>query len=425
MNIVSVRRAFLLWLALFAVSATTAGLPATPGSDLSEPEAHILLVTESIVSDADLDLRDEYGARSWRGFYDGELVPLAGPRDGRLLEPAGIAFPLLIAPAYALGGALAVQLFLAALAALGFVLAAALARRLVPDPWATGAAIVGALGAPALIAATMLSPEAPAATMVAGAAVLALRVRDSQRTAAAFGGATLVALLPWMGVRFGVPAAVIAFALARWMRRQGPSRFAALEVMLLSAVVYVTVNERLFGGPTPDAVLAAPGGSGADGVIDHLARAPRLLGLWIDRDAGLLRWAPFFALAFVALGLAWRSHRERLSLALPGQRDVELSATFLGAVCAAAVLAAAFGAPVLGAPWFAGRELVAVLPCAAALSAWGLRRRPRTGAALALLTVVASLWLALALRVDDDAGLAPARGPLPWLGAEDALPRLR
>ena len=57
------------------------------------------------------------------------------------MEVQGLAFPALLAPAYAIGGRLAVQLFLAAIMALGFVLAAALGRRLVPDPWASGAAL--------------------------------------------------------------------------------------------------------------------------------------------------------------------------------------------------------------------------------------------------------------------------------------------
>ena len=67
------RRAFLLWLVIFAAFATTIGLPASPGNDLSESEAQTLLVTESIVSDGDLDLRDEYAdadeqfARFWNG----------------------------------------------------------------------------------------------------------------------------------------------------------------------------------------------------------------------------------------------------------------------------------------------------------------------------------------------------------------------
>jgi hypothetical protein len=422
-----VRRAALVWLVTFAACAATVGLPAAPGRDLSEPEAQTLLVAESVVSDGDLDLRDEYGGREWRSFYGGDLAPRAGPRNGRLLDPIGIAFPLLISPAYALGGKVAVQVFLAAIAALGFVLAAALARRVVPEPWATGAALVAALSPPALINATTIAPDAVAGTVLAGAVLLALRVRERPRLLTAFWCATLVAALPWLGAKFGAPAIVVALAAARWLRRRqrGLAGLVALEVVIFSVVLYITVDDRLYGGPFPAALLSNPGATGASGLGAHLARAPRLLGLWIDRDVGLLRWAPFAALGFVAIWLLVRSRRERLAIALSGQVDVEVTAAFLVLVCGATVAFATFLAPTIAGPWFPGHELTAILPVGAALAAWGFRRVPRTGRVLAALTLVASVWVLVVARVDDGAGVAPPRGPMPWGGAEKVLPRLR
>ena len=75
------RRGVALWLALFAVYAAGVGPHASPGEDLSAPEAHALLLTRSIVDDGNLDLSDEYGAAAWRPFYGGTLVPLTGPRE--------------------------------------------------------------------------------------------------------------------------------------------------------------------------------------------------------------------------------------------------------------------------------------------------------------------------------------------------------
>jgi hypothetical protein len=422
-----VRRAALVWLVVFAASAATAGLPAAPGRDLSEPEAQTLLVAQSVVSDGDLDLADEYGGREWRAFYAGDLAPRAGPRNGRLLDPIGIAFPLLIAPAYALGGAVAVELFLAALAGLGFVLAAALARRVVPEPWATSAALVAGLSPPALVNATTIAPDAVAGSVLAGAVLLALRVRERPRLLLAFWCATLVAALPWLGARFSAPAIVVALAAARWLRRRqrGLAGLVALEVVIFSVVLYITVDDRLYGGPFPAALLSNPGATGASGVGAHLARAPRLLGLWIDRDVGLLRWAPFAALALVAIWLLVRSRRERLAIALSGQIDVEVTAAFYVLVCGATIAFAAFLAPTIAGPWPPGHELACILPVGAALAAWGLRRVPRTGRALAVLTLVASVWVLVAARVDDGAGTAPSHGPLPWGGVERVLPKLR
>ncbi|HXS43900.1 MAG TPA: hypothetical protein VN751_04680, partial [Solirubrobacteraceae bacterium] len=337
------RRGALLWLCLFAAFAATVGLRAGDYGDLSRPEAHVLLAAESIVSDRDLDLRDEYGASAWRAFGGGELVPSTGPRRGRLLEPTGIGFPLLVAPAYAVGGRVAVELFLAALAALGFVIAAALGRRLVPEPWATRAALVSGLSPPALVASTTIAPDAVGATVLAAAAALALRVRDrpSARTAAACGA--LLAVLPWLAVRLLAPAAVVAAALVRWPRRRNRALagIAGVEIVLFSLVLYASIDDRLFGGLTPDAVLpAGVSPTGAVGLGAHLERWPRLLTVWVHPTVGLLRWAPFLALAFVSLWLLWRSRRERLAVAVADQVDVEVAAAFLAATSAASVLVA-------------------------------------------------------------------------------------
>jgi hypothetical protein len=420
-----VRRGLWVWLLLFAVYAAGAGLHASPGEDLSAAEAHNLLLTESIVSDGDLDLSNQYGAAAWRPFYGGTLVPLTGPREHGHLEPLPVGFALLCAPAYALGGRVAVELWLAALAALAYVAAAAIARRLVPEPWATGAALAVGLSPPAVIAATTIAPDAVAGSALAGAAALALALRERPLAQLSAWAGVLLATLPWLGLKFLAPGAVILAALFVWPRRRGRALvgLVGIEIALFSTVLFVSINDRLFGGVTPYAVLpAGVSATGAHGLADHLARWPRLLGLWIDRDAGLLRWAPVAALAFVGAWLLARSRRERLARAISEQADVEATAAFLVLACGAAVLVAAFLAPAIAGPWFGGHQLVAILPLAAGLAAWGLRRYPLAVRVLAALTLVATAWVLVAARVDSDTGVAPPRGALPWAGAEDVLP---
>src|SRR3954451_2767703 len=94
------RRALPLWLVLVAAYAATLAVPGTHGS-LTAPEAHRLLTAESLVSDGDVDLRDEYATRAWKDWYSGPLRPASEPTGGRLVEPVGLGFTLLIAPAYA------------------------------------------------------------------------------------------------------------------------------------------------------------------------------------------------------------------------------------------------------------------------------------------------------------------------------------
>jgi hypothetical protein len=419
-------RALALWAVLFAAYAATLGVNAVGKSDYGGDEPRYLLVAESIASDGDIDLTDEFATRAYRGFHTGALPRQGQVVLGRGVEPQGIGFALLIAPAYALGGANAVELFLAAIAALGFVLAAAVGRRMVPEPWASGAALLVGLSPPALAHATAVYPEAAAGTALAGAALCALRVRERPAFGSAVVGAALLAVLPWLGPKYLLPAAPIAVVLVRWTARRGrrTAALAAAEVMVASIVVYATINDRLFGGLTPYAASASGGSpTGADSVAEHLERLPRLAALWIDRDVGLLRWAPVLALSLFAAWLLWRSRRAHVARLVEERADAEAAAELALAVWAGVLLVAAFAAPSIAGEWFPGRQLAAGLPLAAALGAWGMRHAPRTGAVLGALTLAASLWLALAFAFGDAAGWADSGTGAPLGPAVDLLPR--
>jgi hypothetical protein len=404
---------FILCLA-FYLAAT--GLPASPLSELRSDEAHILLSTESLVSDGDLNLTNNYEARDWLLFDGPVLSPRADVIEGRLLEPQGIGFPALVAPAYALAGVRGVEVFLAVIAALGMAAAVSIARRLAPDPWASGAVLAVGLSPPAVVAATTISPAATIAALLAGAAALALRCRESVTRAAPLGAGLLLALVPWIGPVGLLPGAVVAVALFRWLRRRrrGWAGLVALELILVSLVFYVTVNGRLFGGVTPLAASNEPGGPlGADRASEFVARLPRAIGLWLSPEVGILLFAPVLVLAFVSVWLFWHSRRERLARALPEAIDMEVATGFLALVCAAAVLTA-----ILLVPWFSerapGEALATVLPVAGALCAWGMRRLPVLGIVLAAVGIALSLWLLVTGHLGAGAGISPPVGPLPW-----------
>jgi len=107
---------------------------------------------------------------------------------------------------------------------------------------------------------------------------------------------------------------------------------------------------------------------------------------------------------------------------VPGYRAMSSAAGLCAAAIGAQVVVAAFVAPVLEGPWFPGRQLIAVLPLAIPLTAWGLRHLPRVGSALALLTVVASVWLYVDVRFGSG-GLAAGQPDAPFGPLVKAFPR--
>lgn len=447
-------RLAVVWLALLAVYAAGLALPAAPGRELSSTEAHRLLVAHSIVTDGDVDLLDDYQARAWRDWggitgqgAGGALRPNVALRvepgtpsgvpiaPGGFLEPSGLGTGAALAPGYwlgrqtGIGGRLATQLWCAALLALAFAIALGLARRIVPEPWASRGVLVVAVSPPAVLGATQIGPTGPAALLITGAVAAALAVRDHPRTGAALACALLCALLWWVWLPLAPVALLIAGALARWMRRRrrGLAGFLALELLLLSAVVYITVQDRMYGGPTPWSPASGwtlP--TFVDGPGDAIGRifgAP--LGLLIDRDYGLLRWAPVLLLVGVAAWRLWHWHRARLARVFADEIHIEVIALFLLLVFAVAAVPYAILSPWPATNWLGGPGAAAGLAVLAPVVGWAWQRVPRAGAGLATLTVVATVWLLAAGALDGDAGSDPPRGALPWAGAEQLLPRLR
>jgi hypothetical protein len=351
-----------LWLVLFAVYAAGLGIHGRSGDELVHLRIAETLVHEGTVVDA----------------------------------PQGVGFALLITPARELGGARGVELFLAAVAALGFVLGAVLARRIVPEPYASAGGTLAGLSAPAVAHAGAIYPGAVPGTLLAGAAVCALTARAGPRVAPALAAGAMLAVLPWLGPLFVIPAVPVAVALYAWCRqgRRPLLGLLAVELAGASLVTYATVNERLYGGPTPWS--ANPPGvtaTGAQSLADYAERTPRLVTLWVHPDVGLLRWAPIFALVFFGGWLLWRSRRTGLARAVAARAGAEAAATLALAVVGAQLVVAAFLVPAVEGDWFAARHLAAALPVASALVAWGLRHAPRVGSVLGALSLAVTLWV--------------------------------
>jgi hypothetical protein len=390
-------------------------MDAVPGHDYAGDEVHYLLAARSLADDHNLDVRDDYGERGWRDFDALPPKPEGVIRKGARYEPHSIGLPLLAAPFYALGGAKAVECLIAVLLAAGVAASYLLARRVVPDPWCGYAALALGLSPPLVANATAVVPEPVAAAALAGAALFAARLRDGPSRLATLGCFVLLCSLPWLGLAFVPPGLVIGWSAVRSLRGAGRGLLAlgGTEVAFFSLALLVGLNEALFGGPTPHAAdPAGTSATGADSVSDYLGRSWRIVAAFLDRNYGLIRWAPIAALIFAGAWVLYRASRERLGRAIAGLDEEYGVARLCAAAAFATVLTAALFVPSLATNGFPGRQLLPALPLSVPLIALGLRQSPRIGGALALLGVAGSVWLWIDAR--SGGALQTHRPRAPW-----------
>jgi hypothetical protein len=428
-------RAGALWPAVVAVgllaflgAAAGVGVPATHGAQTTADEPQYLLTAISLAQDHDLDIADELAAGRWRAFHAPPLPEQTQPlASGRRLSPHDPLLPLLLALPVAAGGWVGAKLAMAALAGLLAALLLWTAVRRFGVGVGTGFLVVAvfALSPPLAVYGTQVYPELPAALAVV-AAVAALTApgppprvagpapaapgpagapacgapgqapapghAEPPGCAAAPGRAAVavvgvaVAALPWLAVKY-VPVAVVLALLAvgRLLRAGARRRARGLVAGLAAAgVAFVVLHRLWYGGWTPYAAgdhFVAGELTAVGPHPDYLGRSRRLLGLLTDRGFGLAAWQPAYLLTVPALAaLLRRRPAGWAALALP---------------LAAGWLVATFLALTMHGWWFAGRQVVVVLPLAVlAVARWaGSRGRCLAVAVAGAVGVVAGAWL--------------------------------
>ncbi len=366
---------------------------ATYGAQVTADEPQYLLTALSLADDGDLDISDERAAEVWRDFHAAELpvqtLVLVG---GARISPHDPLLPLLLAGPVAageagpLGGWVAAKLTLAALAgALAALLAWVAVRRLgVPVAPAVLTVAAFCCAPPLSVYGTQVYPELPAAAAVT-VALAALLGRPGP-VAAVVAGAAMVAL-PWLAVKYVPVAAVLAAAGLWWLWRSSgrTAGFAWLGALASAGLVWVGLHLLVYGGLTAYATgdFFAEGGSfvATGPNADYPARSQRLLGLLVDRDFGLVPWAPGYLLLPVALGFAVAAGRAGAPRPVVDRSPWHgrAVAVLLLATLAAGWASATWLAQTMHGWWWPGRQLVVVLPAAVLLVAcWAGAGWPRS-----------------------------------------------
>jgi hypothetical protein len=298
----------------------------------SGDEPHYLMVAESLVSDGDFDIANNYGRGDGRWFGADDLE--AGPharvtRTGSTWSTHDVGLPVLIAPIYAAATRAAVRMPDAALAAirqtrglfayslisLTLVVLTACGLSLLCAAWstrappATAAAVALAIGLtpPVLSHAFLVFPETPAFLVVC--AVMWLLSRPANELAArhVWLVTAAIGLMPWLHRKYSFFVFGLAFVLvqrhSRWVRAQPRARIAALaalivvpQIALHASTVYRWGN---LGGPQM-----------LEGLPFSMTSAYRgLLGLVLDRERGLIAYAPLYLLLPACWIVAGRPYR--------------------------------------------------------------------------------------------------------------------
>jgi hypothetical protein len=384
----------MLLVGVLAFLAAAAGIlvPATHGTRTTADEPQYLLTAISLAEDRDLDIADELAGGRWRPFH---ALPLPEQTellaDGRRLSPHDPLLPLLLAGPVAAGGWVGAKLAMAAMAGLLAALLVWTAVRRLGVPLGTAALATALLACspPLAVYGSQIYPELPAALAVlaAAAALTPALPRTPPSVRATLVTGVAVAALPWLGVKYVPVAAAVALVACWRLARAGQARraLALAGSLALAGVAFLVLHRWWYGGWTP----YAAGDHFVGGELsvvgtepDYLGRSRRLLGLLVDRGFGLAAWQPAWLLAVPAVAvLARRRPPGWAALALP---------------LAAGWLVATFVALTMQGWWFAGRQVVVVLPLAALAVAWWTGRDRRRRLLLAVaggFGVLAFGWL--------------------------------
>jgi hypothetical protein len=273
-------------------------------------EPYYLLVTHSLAYDFDADLTNNYAQGDWRHFMDRPIAPQPGDpvgAHGERYSRHNEMLPLVLAPAYRLGGKMGALATLAAMTALLAWMVLRLARHYSPEHpgEALAAYALAAFGPPLLLYSYQVWVEVPAALLAAVALDRILTLEASEGGPRSWGrrewlGIGLpVLLLPLVKIRFVLIAGPV-LALA-WWHAGRPKRPVLILAGLLAAVGggMLLYNQIVYSNPLKIHTWQEVD-PGAYGLASYLKGG---FGLFYDGAFGLFGCAPVWLVLIPAAGL--------------------------------------------------------------------------------------------------------------------------
>lgn len=313
-------------------SLTTHGKPSNSGD-----EPHYMMVMESLLRDRDLNVENNYAERHGVVFGRADLLVEAHARrtpSGAVLPVHDVGLPVLLLPVYAFAtrfasvvpeavltrfrmnrGLFAYSLI--GLTLIGLTTSAALLFLDLLSGWcephlAALATVITFASPPILVNAFVIFPEAPALFVSTVAVYYAFRRPSRLAFAEGAAIAASAGILPWFHRKYALFALGLA-AVATIRNRQAFAAFSARRLAVLLALLVVPLLALLgwtrstwghWGGPLAIDGLPFSIETFKEGAV----------GLLIDRESGILAWAPVW---FALPAAAWLTRRETWVVWIP------------------------------------------------------------------------------------------------------------
>jgi hypothetical protein len=309
---------------LFAWTLATHGKYSVSGD-----EPHYLMITQSVIADHDLDLANNYAGNDGRLFGHDHLE--MGPhalrdRQGHLESVHDIGLPWLLVPAYIAAQSVAqatspsllarfrmdrglfayslIGLMLITITSIGMGL---LAHGVVHDTGRRDTALlvgVAAISPPVVSHSFLVFPEVIALFVTAVVAWYAIERPRDERAATFFAIVAALGLLPWVHRKYALYVVGLVFVII-WTRRDLVRGLSARQRALAAALLAVPIAVLFLWTWNRWGTLGGPQ------MIERLPFSAQslqngLAGLMVDRQSGLLSYAPIYWIVPASWILTWR-----------------------------------------------------------------------------------------------------------------------
>ncbi|MBU4268008.1 MAG: hypothetical protein KJ808_04070 [Acidobacteria bacterium] len=316
-----IARPWRVWFISFLVFALAAVVFYAQGIHLSGDEPHYVMIAQSLVEDGDFDLKNNLENKTYFTYLPVEIRFHGSIHSGKYhsFHMPGIAFLLL--PFFylfkLLGGLLPGSLYFRLVAALInsiFALGLFLAiQNAMPKKDNDRYFIFFLVTFPLVFHAVHLFPELPAAALMIFAYIFG---RDKQRF---FLAGLLLACIPWLHLKYSIPALILALFLMARIRHEIPkngSRLKQLTLLLtapaISMALLALYSKFLYGSFNPSAISPEK----IFFAMPIKFRIETLLSFFLDQRDGLLIYAPIFILVFLVFKKEIRTGIRDFSLLL-------------------------------------------------------------------------------------------------------------